>query len=180
MTGALEVEGPVGGCWGGPAVEGAEAVRDQDERQVALWAAGWASRLSDSTTEPRHHCQDVLVLLNATSTQDTRPIVRHRTRWHYCRGVTRTAAVSDAASAAAASAVCAAPGDWRTSSRRTRLRSRRTPVPGRRGHLQAAGGDQLQESLQSFGTGVPHNCPRMDTLFKKLGGDHGLCAGLSG
>ncbi|TNN82646.1 hypothetical protein EYF80_007164 [Liparis tanakae] len=165
MSVALEEE-QVGGRWGAVVLGGEEAVSDPAEVQVDLLSAGWESRLFESTTEPRTRCLDVLLRPNATLILDIHPTVRHRRTYsYYSRGVTRTGAASGAASAAAASAAGAAPGDWRTSCRPKKgLRSRRTPVSGRRRRRRAACGVRLRPP-QSFVTAVPRNYPMKDTLL---------------
>lgn len=182
LTGSLAGEEPVGDRWAAVAVEGEEAVGDPPEEQGDLWAAEQESPLSYSTTEVQP-CLHTPLLLSATMTLNIHLSVHHRMNYRYLRGVTPTGAVSGAASAAAASAGGAAPAGWRTSSRWTRPRSRRTPVSFRCGRHQVAYG------ARSFETGVPHSFPRRDTWLKsrilliiltvvqeKEWRVHGLCA----
>lgn len=163
MTGALEGEEAAGARWSAAVVEAGEAADDPAWKQGEPSSPEPQSRLVYSTAELQQHCLNVLVLLNARMTPNTHLRVHYRREQHWYRDVTRTAAVSDAASAAAASAGGAAPADWRTASRWMRRRNRRTPQPDRRGHQAPVYGAQ---ALHSFANGIHRNFPRMDTWLK--------------
>lgn len=171
MTGAPEGEAPAGSRWVSVVVEAEEDAMGDPAEEGDLSSVVRESPLDYSTTELRF--LNVPVPPDATVSPSAHPSVRHRTRWHCCRGVTQTGAASGAASAAAASVGGVAPGGWRTASRWTGPRTHRTPPPGRRGRHQAYG----DQTLHSFAAGVHQSFPRRGTLFKKSRGRvHGLCA----
>lgn len=163
MTGALEAEEAAGVRWSAAVVEVGEAAGDPAWEQGEPSAPEAQSRLVYSTAELQHRCLNVLVLLNARMTPNTHLTVHHRRKPHWYRDVTRTGAVSGAASAAAAAAGGAAPAGWRTASRWMRPRNRRTRQPCRRDCQPAVYGAQ---TLHSFANVIHHNSPRMDTWLK--------------
>lgn len=171
MRGAPEAAGV---RWSVAVVEAVEAAGDPAWEQGEPSAPQPPSRLVYSTAELQHHCLNVLVLLNARMPLNTHLTVQHRRKVHWYRDVTRTGAVSGAASAAAASAGGAAPAGWRTASRWLRPRKGRSREPGRRGRQPAV---YVAQTLHSFANVTHYNSPKRDTWLRGwVVLLHGLCA----
>lgn len=143
----------------------AEAAGVPARGPLDLWSAEEQLRAVCKTSELHHH--------HHRWSPDIHPEVPLRKRRRRYRVVRRSGAASGGASAAAASAAGVVPAGWRTGSPPMRLRSRRTPLPGRRVRQPGACEAQTPQSSAAEGR---RSSPRTGTSLRPEAERNRLCA----